>query len=217
MSKVSDKDSINNDIVLIRIVNYMKSNLNIDTLTELNDKINCLNNFCKGDGCGLTSGTLIDMFITKFLIKKLSEFNELHDNEADCTICNERLSLKKIKGKSTIALNWSKNPTEDKKEKFTDNMMIINLKTCKWWKQKQSSKITNKIDFTMTIPAGIYIVDKYYCKNKVILTTNNKTNSLIDSKCLYMMLYDSINRNMFMELPKESKKYTFDICLSFIE
>lgn len=123
----------------------------------------------------------------------------------------------KINGKSTIALNWSKNPEKDKKEKFVDNMMIINLKTCKWWKRKPSSCIDDGIDFTKTIPAGIYIVDKYYCKNKVVLASNNKTNSLIDSKYLYMMLYNCMERGHYMTLPEESKKYTFDILQSFVE
>lgn len=143
--KISNKVSVNNNIVLTKIVNYMKTNLDKDILTELSDKINCLNNFCKGDGCGLTSGTLIDIFITKFLMKKLSKFKEYHDNETDCIICNERLSFKKINGKSTIALNWSKNPTKDKKEKFIDNMLIINLKTCQWWKQRPPIEIDEKI------------------------------------------------------------------------
>ena len=82
-TKVSDKDE--NKITIVKITNYMKTNLDKNLLTELNDKINCLNNFCKEDGCGLTSGTLIDMFITKFLTKNLSEFLECHNNEADCT------------------------------------------------------------------------------------------------------------------------------------
>lgn len=50
----------------------MKINLDEKILAELYGKINCIDNFCKGDGRGLTSGTLIDIFITKFLTK----FNE---------------------------------------------------------------------------------------------------------------------------------------------
>ena len=73
-TKISDKDK--NKIIVAKIVNYMKTNLNKNLLAELNDKISCLHNFCKGDGCGLTSDTLIDIFIAKFLTKNLSEFLE---------------------------------------------------------------------------------------------------------------------------------------------
>lgn len=215
INKIEILDS--NDHILMKIVNYMRTNLNKNLLTEMNDKIRCINNFCRGDGCGLTSGALIDIFITKFLSKNLLEFKEYHNNESDCTICNERISFKKISGKSNIALNWSKNSSNDVKEKFSNNIMIINLKTCKWWKMKYPIIFGEQINFGITIPAGIFIIDKNYCRYKVMLSSNNKTNSLIDSKYLYMMLIDSMRRDMFIKLPKESKKYTFDICLSFVE
>lgn len=206
-----------NKKILNKIMNYLKTNLGADLLIEMNNKINCLNNFCKGDGCGLISGVLIDMFVTKFLTNNLSKFKEYHKGEIDCSLCDENFSFKKINGKSILALDWSKNLMENKKEKFTCNMIIINLKTCKWWKQKSSARYEENIDFTKTIPAGIYIIDKYYCKNKVIFTSNNKTNTLISSKYLYMMLYNSIEQNMYITLPKINKIYTFDILSSFVE
>jgi len=82
---------------------------------------------------------------------------------------------------------------------------------------KKSLKVDDQIDFTKILQAGIYIIDKYYCKNKVILSSNNKTNALINNQYLYMMLNNSINKNMFLPFPKKNKKYTFDICKSFVE
>lgn len=89
-TKILEKE---NDAIIVKIMTHLKKHLKRKITTELNDKINCLNNFCKGDGCGLTGGTLIDIFITKFLIKNLPKFKECHDDEADCMIRNERLSF----------------------------------------------------------------------------------------------------------------------------
>ena len=207
-----EADNVEN---LLKIISHVKTELDIALMTELNDKIISINNFCKGDGCGLTGGMLIDMFLTRFLVKHLPTFQECHDSEADCSICDEKLSLKKINGKSTIALNWSKNPTVDKKEKFMHNIMIINLTTSQWWKKKPVQCVADKIDFTKTIPAGIFIIDKYFCKQNIVLSSNNKTNSLITQQYLYMMLHESMAREMFIPLPKKSKKYTFDILSAF--
>ena len=131
-------------------------------------------------------------------------------------ICNEKLSFKKINGKSNIALNWGKNLTEGKKEKFMENIMIINLKSEQWWKNGPKG-MSNDIDFTKQIPAGIYIIDKYYCKNNVVLSSNNKTDTLINSKYLYMMLRHSKRHHLYLPLPSEDKQYKFDILSAFIE
>lgn len=160
-------------------------------------KIKSIDEFCKGDGRGLTGGMLTDMFLIRFLENKLSEFKECHNNEADCTILGKKLSLKKVKGKSSIALNWSKNSTEDRKEKFIENMMIIVLKSGKWWQAKG------------VIPAGIY------CKEHVKLSHNNKTNALIHPMYLYEMIRNSIANELYIELPKETKIHRFDITLAF--
>lgn len=206
-----------NNKILKNIIKHIEKNLDKKLISELTNKINCLNNFCKGDGCGLTSGILIDIFITKFLTQNLPNFKEYHNNETDCIICDEKLSLKKINGKSTIALNWSKNPIEYEKINFVENIMIINLKSCKWWKRKFPTENIEQINFTKIIPAGIYLVDKYYCQNTVVLSKNNKTNTLITSKYLYMMLNNCIKRNLYIPLPKQNKKYIFDILSSFVE
>lgn len=183
----------------------------------MHDKIDCINAFCKGDGCGLTGGTLVDIFVTKFLTTTLPQFKECHVNESDCIICKEKLSFKKINGKSTIALNWSKNPYNNTTKKFTKNMIIINLKEGKWWKRKVPKDEHKNINFFENIPAGIFLIDKYYCKENVMLSTNNKTNTLIESKYLYMMLQHSITSNLYIQFPKLKNKYTFDILSAFVE
>ena len=206
-----------NLIVLRKIMEHLIKTLDSEIMIELNDKIKCLNDYCRGDGCGLMGGTLTDMFIIKFFELKISTFKECHENEADFLIHGEKMSFKKINGKSSIALNWSKNSSTDKKEKFTENIMIVNLKTCQWWKCKPPKNVPIHIDFKKVIPSGIYIVDKYYCKKNIELTTNNKTNSLIDSKNLYMMLYNSIENNLFIPLPEQKNTYKFDILSSFVK
>jgi hypothetical protein len=182
---------------------YIKTHLNGDLWNEFVGKIYCLNNCCNGDGCGLTGGLLIDMFVNKFLKTRLSEFKECHSKEADCIICEERLSLKKIKGKSTLALNWSKNPILNNSE-FTENLLIINLKSGKWWKNKPP------------IPAGMFFVDKNYCKEHVQLSSNNKSNSIIKSIFLYMMLRNSMAQNLCLEFLEDIPNYEFDISRAFI-
>ena len=57
------------------------------------------------------------------------------------------------------------------------------------------------------MPSGIFIIDKYYCKNHVILNSNNKTNTLIESKYLYMMLNNCIKQGLHIQFPECTKKY----------
>lgn len=65
----------------------------------------------------------------------------------------------------------------------------------------------------MVINSGLYIIDKYYCKKYIRchLKSNNKTNNLIDSELLYLMLINCINNNLFIQLPLVNKDIKFDI------
>ena len=229
--------------VLHRIMYYLRRDLREMELQELSNKCHSISHICKGDGAGLLGGALIDMFICRFFQTKLREYEEYHCGESDMKICGIPLSQKKISGKSTVALDWSKNPTDAKKENFNCDMLIINLKTEQWWKSKPRrakpaqqgpteiaaesfvaesqtdtlSTITpsNSIEYNQVIPSGIFLVDKEFCKKNILLGSNNKTNTLIDQKSLYHMLYESLRQNLYIEIPKPNKTMEFDILNAF--
>ncbi len=62
-----------------------------------------------------------------FFQKKINKCEEYHNGECDIKINNELYSLKKINGKSTLALDWSKNNTKNKKETFTHNISKLGI------------------------------------------------------------------------------------------
>ena len=199
-----------------KIYNYIYSSLSNDDLQDLSNKCHSITQSCKGDGAGLSGGTLIDMLLCKFFQEKLALYSDYHNVESDMKICDMPLSLKKINGKSTIALDWSKNETKTKREHFSCNIIIINLKTEKWWKNNPTNKISNiNIRYTDIIPAGIYIIDKQFCKYFIKLSSNNKTNTLIESQYLYIMLKHSISQNLFIKLPSYNKELKFNILNAF--
>lgn len=209
---------MNTEIIQLKnLILYLKSNLDIKYLQELSNKCNSVNNYCKNDGAGLLGGCLIDMLISKFFENKLKEYKEYREGEADMMLCNIPLSLKKINGKSTIALNWSKNKNDIGKEYFKDHIIIMNLKTEQWWKKNPKKSADNKIIYNDTINAGIYIIDKNYCKSNIKLTSNNKSNSIIESKSIYEMIKNSINEKLYIELPEPNKNISFNILNAFLE
>jgi len=88
-----------------------------------------IQNKCKGDGCGLISGTLIDMVFTQLVTKqnKLQVCSH-HIGEADLLFSQTLktrtrkipISFKKINGKGNIALHWSKNEDMKKEGLYED-------------------------------------------------------------------------------------------------
>jgi hypothetical protein len=209
-----------NSISELNIIHKLiESKLTHSDLQELSNKCKSITNVCKGDGAGLTGGTLIDMLLCKYFSENLKDhYEELHSGESDIKIDNTELSLKKINGKSTIALDWSKNKTDNKKKYFNCHVIIINLKTEKWWKTKPNKIISNKIiTYNDEIKSGIYFIDKKYCKRYIKLSSNNKTNSLIDSQYLYFMLKRSIMLRLYIELPTPNKNIEFNILQAFSE
>ncbi len=194
---------------LMNVKNYIRKSLSNDDLQTLSNYIHSLNSSIKGDGAGLSSGFLVDKIISDFFKKKIYNYSPYYEGEGDMKLLDHPLSLKKINGKSTIALDWSKNIRESKRNYFNCDMLIINLKTDKWWK--------NKEDFTDLIESGIYLIDKEYCKKNVLLNSNNKTNTLIESEYLYNMLKYSKEQSLFLSIPTPSKKLNFSILDSFVE
>lgn len=208
----------NTSILKLKLIfNYLKMNLLTDDLQELSNKCNAITATCKGDGAGLTGGTMIDMLLCSYFKNKLSEYTDFHDGESDMKICNYPLSQKKINGKSTIALDWSKNDKKSEREHFNSHIIIINLKTEQWWKKNPKQKTSAKITYDDVVPAGIYIIDKQFCKKNITLSSNNKTDTLIDSQQLYIMLKRSMFQNLWIEMPKPNKQLQFNILNAFSE
>ncbi len=54
----------------------------------------------------------------------------LFREKRDMKICGVPFSFKKITGKACIALDWSKNKDDIKKDYFTNDIIIMNLKSC---------------------------------------------------------------------------------------
>ena len=188
-----------------------------DKLQDLSNMCKSVNNVCKGDGAGLTGGILIDMLLTTYFSQELKDhYVELHSGESDMKIDNTKLSLKKINGKSTIALDWSKNNTQNTKKYFNSDIVIVNLQSQKWWKSKPNKITTNtNITYNDEIKSGIYFVDKKYCKRYIKLSSNNKTNSLIEPQYLYLMLKRSMRLRLYIELPTPNKTIDFNILHAF--
>jgi hypothetical protein len=200
----------------ITTLTYIKDRINTslgsDGLQELSNKLHAIKKTCKGDGAGLSGGILMDMFLCEYFEKNIPEYEENHTGESDMKICGTDLSQKKINGKSTIALDWSKNEIKTNREHFSCHLMILNLTTEQWWKTTPKERIpTLKISYNDIIPAGIYFVDKQFCKYYIKLSKNNKTDTLIESKYLYGMLKRSINQDLCITLPppnEEDMKFT---------
>ena len=201
---LSSSDSASDEIK--KIIHYIKTNLSDKDLQEFADKCYAVDSMAKGDGSGLGGGFLIDQFTIDFFISHLEYCEECHEGESDLIILNMLLSLKKIMGKSTIALDWSKNPEASSRKRFTNHIMIINLKTEQWWKNGPKEPL-NMIDYTLNIVKGIYFVDKEFCKQNIRLSSNNKTHTLVETKYLYMMLHRSIQQGWFIELPEIMREY----------
>jgi len=198
---------------------YLKKNLTPELLTEIIGKLVGIRDAFTGDGAGLSGGTVSDMFITAFLSDKIAGFQSHHSREGDCKINEHTFSLKKINGKSTIALDWSKNgENSSERERFNTDIIIINLKTEKWWKNGpvNATADENAVGFyTKTVKAGIYFISQTYCKSNICLSSNNKTDTLIETIPLYKMLMQSISDNMVIEFPTEFPIIPFNILNAF--
>lgn len=223
---------------LRNIFDYLKNKLCPCDLQTIVNYSRSISTVCKGDGAGLTGGVMNDMMLCSFFKQKLPEFSEYHKREADMKIKEVPFSFKKISGPSGLALDWSKNTNNDDerrcakraskrakvsarkdkvaREKFSCPIMILNLKSAQWWKKGPMKPVGN-ITYTDTIPAGIYLVDNRYCKRNIKLSSNNKTNALINQQGVYLMLKRSMALKLFIALPTPNMELTFDILKAFSE
>lgn len=207
------------DILRIRkVYDELVKYLTPDILTDIVSKLNAITVEFTGDGSGLSGGTIVDKFITTYLSALIPNFEAYHEGEKDCKILDIPLSIKKIRGKSSIALDWSKNGKDSKeRERFDTDIMIINLKTEQWWKTTPVSvnKEVTDVNYSMYIKAGIYLISHDYCKGCIKLSSNNKTDSLIDSVQLYLMIQSSIKNNFVIEFPTDVPTRKFNILTAF--
>jgi DNA (cytosine-5)-methyltransferase 1 len=140
------------------------------------------------------------------------DFHVHHHGQADCIMSDTRLSFKKITGKSTLALNWSKNEntTSTTAVRFDCPILLLNLKEGKWWR--------NRKDMDRFLPSGFFLIEKNYCNTHVCLKSNNKTNSLISAEDLYRMITSSMEEGLVLELPPPSmSRYTYSFNGGFME
>jgi len=169
-------------------------------LQELSNMIHSIKNHCTGDGCGLKSGIYIDDVISEYFKQNIVSYKPFFSKEADMKICDIPLSLKSCtnpKG-TQFALNWSKNK-EVNTENFIYHTMILVSCSGLWWKNK-------------SVKAGIYFVDKHWCRKNIKLSSNNKTDKLISKPEVYKMIQNS---SFFVPIPPPSKVLKFSILRSF--
>ena len=182
-------------------------------LQEFSDASFAVEDKISGDGRGLTSGFLIDRLINEFFATKLKkDYKEYHEGEADLKLSGEPVSFKKIKGKSEIALSWSKNPKYKKsgrksikRDFWKHPVLILNSETAQWWKNSPKKPIDKKLPWDLEIPRGFYIIDNKNASKLVKLDKNNKTNSLIKKQYVYKLLVQAQKADLFIPLPIPNK------------
>ncbi len=158
-------------------------------LQYLSNCFHALKKTMTGDGCGMRGAAILDDFLSEYF-EGAKEYEKYHVGEADLKLCDIPLSLKssmKDDG-STFALDWSKNDADTERESFGCDVLILITRGGVWWKRE------NKC-----VKAGFYVVSKEFCKENVILSSNNKTNRLIKREEVYKML---TNATQFVPLPE---------------
>jgi len=155
---------------------------------------------CTGDGAGLNHGNSSEKIMACFLSKLMpSKFQKFNSDESDFKICDIPISYKHIYGRSTIALDWSKNESQSQRKYFQCHIMIYVEKTSQWWK-RGPKKTINEIDYTQTIETGLYFIDKNDCVD-IDFVQNNKSNTIISNVHLYNMLIISKSKDNFIPFP----------------
>ena len=188
--------------------------ISLNMIAEIQNRILAIQIALAGcPGAGLSSGTLVDLFINEYLKKILPTFVEFHTGEADGKCGDIIFSLKFVgcKKGSSLALDWSKNPSESSRERFTCPICIIILHTGKWWTRKNLS------EYTDTVHSGLYFVDPSYCKENITLSSNNKTNTLITREQVYKMVQHAKTSGNHIPFPDEPVSCRFIISNAFVQ
>ncbi len=89
------KNHVNNVKGLRKIHTILLNRLASADLQQIVNECNAISIICSGDGAGLTSGSLTDMYISAFLKNKILEYEDCHKGEADMIIDKIPISFKK--------------------------------------------------------------------------------------------------------------------------
>lgn len=191
--------------MLKEIKNYLTTQLTGEVLQEISDKMWTIGHLLKSDGKGLSGGLIMEQTLFEILSEHVDGFDAHHEGQSDCKVNDITLSFKKITGKSTLALNWSKNESGANIVRFECPILLMNLKEGRWWK--------NKKDANRSLPSGFYLISHDYCNENVKFKTNNKTNSLIVAEDIYKMMVEALDLDVVLELPPARTNrfsYTFN-------
>ena len=193
-------------------------NLSEKDLQEFSDICSAVEYEISGDGGGLTSGFLIDKVICEFFSKKIKDYEEYHIGESDFKLSDQPLSFKKIKGASAIALSWSKNPAQKlngeqsvKRSFWEFPVLILNLQTDKWWSKGPQQNIDSRINWTMVMHKGFYIIDNKDARSWIKLEKNNKSDSIVSKDQVYKMLFLAQEKNLFISIPESKETKTWSL------
>ena len=191
------------NIKLHEIKNYLKQFLFFSKRREIIESLCILNNenFCEKKVLGLQSSLFGEKFIIEFFTKYIQGFEKYYIEQADLKLFNVPFSLKIINGINDIALNWNKS-SKNKANIFSENILLINKKTCINWKNGPLKANNNyeKKYYTDKIYVGIYFINKYSLNN-IKFSKNNKSDSVIKKIHVYEMLKNAKDNGLFIKLP----------------
>lgn len=198
---------------LSELIIYIKKYITQTDLQFIVNSFSTIKNTFTGDGCGLSGGIICERIIIELFVMKIPSFTLNSYMESDFIINSIPYSFKKISGKSTIALDWSKNKNTSIRNYFVYDIIIINMKSQRWWKTAPKNHTSS--GWNSIIPMGIYFVSSVWCKCNISISSNNKTNTLITSTNLYKMLIYSLRNNVYIELPSYTNQLEFRILNAF--
>ncbi len=178
----------------------------------------CIQISKSADGRGLSTGADIDFFLTnQFLPEKMgSDFEKFHKGEADVKIAGIPASFKTLRTRGDLALSWSKNPTHKKDgspsidREFLENplpMIVYVRESGRWWKNGPANPSSNSYIWNQKIRSGIYVADLSEASNYLTLKSNNKSDSIIDSKDMFRILVDAKRSGNFIEIPEPDGRF----------
>ena len=157
-----------------------------------------LQNQGKGQlGAGLTGGIFQEsLWKDMFFSQAPNLFSEPTTKDADYCFKGVPLSHKTIgwRGSGSLALAWSKNPEGGlQRTEFKSSMVIACTKQPKMrglWER---------------IPIGLYVIPVTWIQQNVELSSNNKTDSLIDPKYTVKGMRYALESNLFVPINYDHK------------
>lgn len=175
---------------------------------ELSDGETCESRLCflssvlqnqgKGQlGAGLTGGIFQEsLWKDMFFSQAPNLFSEPTTKDADYCFKGVPLSHKTIgwRGSGSLALAWSKNPEGGlQRTEFKSSMVIA------------CTKQPKKRGLWERIPIGLYVIPVTWIQQNVALSSNNKTDSLIEPKYTVKGMRYALENNLFVPVNYDHK------------